>query len=224
MKSETQRQTGLSHVEICLKAFEAIRDIANQAIKQLAVSPKTSPILRSVEKPKFVPEKKPVFEKPKLDRSSAPLPKGEFKVLTAVAQHGSTGVTREQLTVLAGYARSTRDAYVQRLVSSGFLDIRGSFIVVTEAGIRALGPSFKPLPTGDALREHWLNALPVGESVVLEMFIDVWPSKISREEISDRTKYARSTRDAYIQRLLTRRLLQDDNGLSASAHLFSQGL
>ena len=39
---------------------------------------------------------------------------GEIKILTAVAQHPG-GVTREQLSVLTGYKRSSRDTYLLRL-------------------------------------------------------------------------------------------------------------
>jgi hypothetical protein len=55
-------------------------------------------------------------------------------VLTAIAQHRG-GVTREQITVLTGYKRSTRDAYIQRLRERGLVEDEGSTIVATPAGV-----------------------------------------------------------------------------------------
>jgi hypothetical protein len=69
--------------------------------------------------------------------------------LIAIAQHHD-GVRREQLTVLTGYKRSTRDAYVQRLGERGCVSRDGERIVATPAGIATLGADYQPLPTGSA--------------------------------------------------------------------------
>jgi DNA-binding IclR family transcriptional regulator len=134
------------------------------------------------------------------------LPKGERIVLTAIAQYPG-GVTREQLTVLTGYKRSTRDAYIQRLRERGLVEITGDRLNATDAGIAALGPNFEPLPTGDALRAHWMANLPEGERRVLGILIEAYPKPVEREHISDKTGYQRSSRDAYLQRLSARRLV-----------------
>jgi uncharacterized protein len=148
------------------------------------------------------------------------LPKGERAVLTAVAQHAD-GVTREQLTVLTGYKRSTRDAYVQRLRERGHV-VDGERIKATQAGVDALGGDFEPLPTGDALREHWLKRLPEGERLVLQVLVSAYPKTVEREAISEATGYKRSTRDAYLQRLGARRLVTiDRDGVRAAEELFS---
>lgn len=147
------------------------------------------------------------------------LGKGEAKVLTAIAQH-EEGVDREQVTVLTGYKRSTRDAYIQRLVGAGLVDV-GPPIRATDEGIAALGPEFEPLPTGAELREYWLQKLPSGERAVLEAVIGTYPSPLDRDTISDVTSYKRSTRDAYIQRLRTRQLVTVTGaGVAASEKLF----
>jgi uncharacterized protein len=147
------------------------------------------------------------------------LPKGERAVLTAIAQHPD-GVTREQLTILTGYKRSTRDAYVQRLRERGHL-VDGERITATQAGVDALGADFEPLPTGDALREHWLRRLPEGERLVLQVLVGAYPKTVEREAISEATGYKRSTRDAYLQRLGARRLVTSDrDGVRAAEALF----
>jgi hypothetical protein len=138
------------------------------------------------------------------------LGRGERKILAAVAQHEG-GVTRDQLTVLTGYKRSSRDTYIQRLASAGLVQgaqNNGSLtIVVTDDGIRELGSDYQPLPTGDALREHWLGRLTGGERAVLEIVVGAYPKAVDREHISEVTEYQRSSRDTYLQRLSSRKLV-----------------
>jgi hypothetical protein len=147
------------------------------------------------------------------------LGKGERIVLTAVAQHPG-GVTREQLTVLTGYARSSRDTYLQRLGQAGYVSPVGAFIKATALGIEALG-DFEPLPTGDALRAYWLRELPEGERRVLQVLVDAYPLAVERTAIDAVTQYARSSRDTYLQRLGARRLIVSERGtVRASEELF----
>jgi uncharacterized protein len=136
------------------------------------------------------------------------LPKGERAVLTAAAQHNG-GVTREQLTVLTGYKRSSRDTYLQRLRERELVAMDGERIVATDAGVAALGPGFEPLPTGAALLEHWRARLPAGERAVLEVVVAAWPDPVDRERISEATQYQRSSRDTYLQRLRSRQLVTE---------------
>ncbi len=155
--------------------------------------------------------------------SRFPIARGERKVLIAVAQHDGDGVTREQLTVLTGYKRSTRDAYIYRLTVAGLIDSSGSSIVATPSGISALGNDFEPLPTGDALRDYHLQRLPEGERRVLEILVEHFPRSIAREEIDARTDYKRSSRDAYLHRLTARKLVEASGRgeVRASSTLFS---
>lgn len=149
------------------------------------------------------------------------LGKGEMVILTAIAQH-SDGVTREQLTVLTGYKRSSRDAYVQRLAQKKLIEIAGTEIYATNDGIAELGENFEALPTGSDLRNYWLKKLPEGERKVLEVVVAHYPSSISREQVSELTDYKRSSRDAYVQRLSARKLVLPlgREGVIASKLLF----
>jgi hypothetical protein len=147
------------------------------------------------------------------------LPKGERACLIAAAQHPN-GVTRPQLTVLTGYKRSSRDAYIQRLRERGLIHIYGDRIQTTTDGVVALGDDYEPLPTGAALREHVLRTLPEGERKVLEVLISAYPDGVARDTIDQRTGYKRSSRDAYLQRLSARELILPAPWPQASATLF----
>jgi len=131
---------------------------------------------------------------------------GELAILTAVAQHRA-GCTREQLTVLTGYKRSSRDTFIQRLSSAGRIDKDGDRLVVTDRGRADLGPDFKPLPKGAALRQFWLDKLGGGERVLLEQLVKAYPKPLTRTELSERTDYQRSSRDTFLQRLSSRELV-----------------
>jgi hypothetical protein len=135
----------------------------------------------------------------------ATLPAGEERVLNAIAQYAD-GVTREMLSVLTGYKRSTRDRYIQLLAQRGFVEA-GGVIVATEYGIANLGNRFEPLPTGNRLREYWLARLPEGERHVLESVVAIYPDTIERAAIDEAAGYRRSTRDRYLQLLRARRLV-----------------
>jgi hypothetical protein len=155
-----------------------------------------------------------------LGGGSLEMPLGQAKVLAALIQYPK-GLTREQLTVLAGYKKSTRDLYLQQLQRAGLVEIRGSNLVATDAGIGAL-PDAEPLPTGAALRDHWLAKLPAGERKILEVLIEAYPDAVPRDEISTRSGYLKSTRDLYIQQLARRQLCVPGRGeVRASEDLFS---
>ncbi len=149
------------------------------------------------------------------------LGKGDRQILAAIAQYPE-GATRQQLTVLTGYKRSTRDRYIQYLQAAGRIVISGDRIRATESGIEALGDDFQPLPTGEALRKHWLDTLPEGESKILAIVIAAYPDTVDRNAISELAEYQRSTRDRYIQYLQARQLVEavGRGEVRASAELF----
>jgi chromosome segregation and condensation protein ScpB len=61
--------------------------------------------------------------------------------------------------------------------------------------------------TGRALQTYWLHRLPEGERKTLQVAISAYPSSVDRADIDKETGYKRSSRDAYVQRLRTRRLI-----------------
>lgn len=144
---------------------------------------------------------------------------GERVILTAIAQHPA-GVTREQLTILTGYKRSSRDTFLQRLRAAGYMD-GSETITATPAGVAALGSDFERLPTGDRLREYWLGKLTGGERVIFEVVCRAYPHGVNRTAISEATEYQRSSRDTYLQRLSARKLIVSTrDGVKAASELF----
>jgi uncharacterized protein len=155
------------------------------------------------------------------DPEKGSLPEGEQKILTAIAQYSDRGgADREQISILTGYKRSTRDAYIQRLGTKVLVEIQGGKLFATADGISALG-NFEPLPTGQALQQYWLERLPQGEAAILRVLLDNYPATVARDHISDVTGFKRSTRDAYIQRLGVKKLVSSNSGgVGASENLF----
>jgi uncharacterized protein len=145
-------------------------------------------------------------ERPATNPSS--LAKGEKAVLIAIAQYPD-GAARDQLTVLTGYKRSSRDTYIQRLSAAGYIDASNGLIQATDAGVEALGSDYEPLPQGEQLQAYWIDRLPEGERRVLEMLLDAYPSPVRRDDLDSLTGYKRSSRDTYIQRLSSRRLVEN---------------
>jgi hypothetical protein len=134
------------------------------------------------------------------------LPPGEHAVLTAALTYPE-GVERQRLTVLTGYKRSTRDAYIVRLTAKGLIKVDGTSIVATPEGIAAL-PDFEPLPSGKALVDYWRNRLPEGERKVLDVLLETG-GDTDRELIDESTGFKRSTRDAYLVRMRARGVVVD---------------
>lgn len=170
-----------------------------------SVIPEPAKVFTKQVKQNPKPISKTVYQKGKGEHIS--LPKGEAIILAAVAQYESAGADRTQLTILTDYKRSSRDAYIQRLKERGFVETNGASVFATQAGIDALGPNFEPLPTGDALREVWRNRLTGGERQIFELLEMGGTVVCSREHISEQLEYARSSRDAYVQRLKARKIV-----------------
>lgn len=135
------------------------------------------------------------------------LPPGEKLILNCLIWY-TAGLKREQLTVMTGYKKSSRDAYIQRLREKKLVDTDGYKVFATEAGHQAL-PDVVPLPNGKALQDFWKNKLPQGEWAVLELLIHDYPKDVDREQISTITGFKKSSRDAYIQRLRAKELVDE---------------
>lgn len=182
------------------RSLRELEDIAGAPALDTKIVTLTSPVRVPLA---YKPQSTPM--QPGTDGS--PLPKGERAVLIAAAQYtDGGGAERDQISILTGYKRSSRDTYIQRLREKGYVVARDALVCATDAGIAALGADYEPLPTGAALREYWLDRLPEGERRVLQVVLSAGGS-IEREGIDAETGYKRSSRDTYLQRLSTRKLI-----------------
>jgi Helicase HerA, central domain len=163
----------------------------------------------------------PISPRLKPNGAGVALPPGELATLTALIQFPE-GLQRNQLTVLTQYKRSSRDAYIQRLREKEFVETVGDTVRATENGMAAL-PDAAPLPTGVDLQNHWLARLPEGERKILQALIDAYPRTVEREQLTEITGYARSSRDAYLQRMRAKQLWTEPSRgqVRASEDLFS---
>lgn len=158
-----------------------------------------------------------------VDSGSENIPIGEKSIMIACRQYPD-GLLRNQLTVLTGYKRSSRDTYIQRLTQKGWLEITGAErrVSITDSGISALGSSYEPLPKGRKLQEYWLSNLPAGEATILKLLIDAYPKPVDRDYISSNTPYQRSSRDTYLQRMAAKEIIDipSKGAVKASSTLF----
>lgn len=179
-----------------------------------ALPPAIAPTVTAPRRAKSAAEPSRFIRVPKIAGlpGSDMLQSGEEKTLAALLQYPS-GLRGEQLTVLTGYARSTRDRILQQLVRRGLVEKHGNTTIATASGREAM-PHAKPLPVGPALREHWRTRLPAGEWQVLEQLINFYPTKVPRDNVEG---YARSTRDRLLQTLARRQLVVTRGGLVAAA-------
>lgn len=220
---ESFQRSARQAIEQFRKAAAPLNLIATAALPGIPTVAIAAPSLRSPAPPGAVLPQAPVSRpavtqtvrtapvhadpRPARPVDDGDLAKGERLVLMAIAGD-SDGLDRSEITLISGYKKSTRDAYLQRLQNKGMIAQNGSGkILATPAGVEALGPDYEPLPTGSGLLAHWLNKLPEGEKKVLQAVVDFWPEDVSRDQISEISGYQKSTRDAYIQRLAARRLI-----------------
>lgn len=151
--------------------------------------------------------------------STIDLPKGERIVLTLVAQQNGR-CTREMVAVFTEYSTSTRNTYIQKLQQKGYIEFKDKNIKITDVGLIALG-DYEALPTGKALQEFWLRTLPKGESAILNYVLRAHPGFVTRHQISSMFEYSDSTRNTYIQKLATKKLIHAGRqSVKANDYLF----
>ncbi len=206
-RSHTIKNLGSGAVEainLAIAAVDKALPVQPEEIERPPILPRA---LLDRQAPKIPPRSaRSVSQRPpSANNGNVKLPPGERAVLTACATYPE-GCERNRLRVLTGYRRSSRDAYIQRLREKGYVE-DGPIITATPEGIAALG-DFEPLPTGSALQEYWEHKLPDGEAKILALLIAAAGEPLQRDSLDEPTGYARSSRDAYIQRLKARGLVE----------------
>lgn len=126
----------------------------------------------------------------------------------ALSTEITPGVKRNQLTVLTGYKRSSRDAYIARLKGKELVETFGDTVKATGLGFDAL-PNAQPLPTGEALQQYWMERLPEGEKKIFDVLLKNYPDPVPRDHLSELTGYKRSSRDAYLSRMAAKMITDE---------------
>lgn len=135
-----------------------------------------------------------------------PLTKGALEILGAIAQHPG-GITTEHIAVLTGYKATSRRTYLQQLSANAFVMKAGELYSATTLGVQQLGDRHEALPTGPALRDHWLTKLPEGERRIFSAVVEAFPTHLRREEIEEKTAYKATSVRTYVQKLSARQLV-----------------
>ena len=148
--------------------------------------------------------------------------KGDRLVLTALAQAGGSRSVR-QLAILAGYPAggSSMRAIMAHCRSMGWVDGTADKTIITGLGVEALG-TYDPLPTGQALLDHWLRELPKGAAEVLRVVAEKYPDGVAADEIARRTNYEAggSSMRAALARLRALELVSPGNPVVAAEEFF----
>ncbi len=112
---------------------------------------------------------------------------GERRILTVLAQYPA-GKATLPLAHLAGYTVNGHFNNMLGFLRSQGLITKGQPVQLTEAGRTVLGP-FEPLPTGEALRQYWLNKLGTGEARILGILIICYPEGLDTAALARESGY-----------------------------------
>lgn len=150
--------------------------------------------------------------------SGASLGKAERAILSALAQNPS-GCEKNQLGLLAGYSAGSGgfNNSLGKLRSAGFIN-RGTPILITRAGVDALGP-FDPLPTGGALLAYWVNRLGKCEGAILTTLVTAYPETMTKSQLAEATGYSLGSGgfNNSLGKLRTLKLIEGYGDMRASA-------
>jgi hypothetical protein len=145
--------------------------------------------------------------------------------LTVLANRQGKPTRRNQLAVFSGYSAKSRhvDNTISALRTSGYLSGSSDALVITEAGLTALG-EYEPLPTGQALIDYWIREAGAAPGAMLAALVRVYPRTLTRDEVAEASGYSPTSRhvDNSLSYLRTLELIAGDkSSLSASEELFS---
>lgn len=159
------------------------------------------------------------------DQGSLKRSGGRHRILVVLAQFYPEACTDRKIGLLADLSvgGGTFSTYIGRLRREGLIAFeRRTSITITQDGLDFLGDSWSPLPTGDALRDHWLHKFTGGKRRILEALFDTYPSALDREELALQSELTANagTFSTYLGKLNTLDLTEGRNPIRASPLLF----
>jgi uncharacterized protein len=148
---------------------------------------------------------------------------GLRRILVALAQRPQ-GMSTRQIGVRAGLSSKSGsfNTYMSRARSNGWVVGDRGHVQITEEGLTLLG-DYDPLPTGDALLQHWLSDLgDSGASRILSALAEAFPDSLSKSEVAERAALSGTSGsfNTYLSRLRSLELIEGKGELRASEELF----
>jgi hypothetical protein len=119
--------------------------------------------------------------------------KMERTMLSVLAQY-RPGLSTRQIEIHTTYTLSggSGASALARMRAAAWVETGADRINrITDLGLEALGP-YEELPTGRALRQHWLAKLGKTEATLLSAICDVYPRGLTTAELSEATGYVLS--------------------------------
>lgn len=148
-------------------------------------------------RPVFVPEPRatvtriaPPVKQPVqvVEGDAAPLGKAARTILTVLATYGQR--THVQLAILSGY--SSKSGGFRNTISAqrtaGNLEGTRDSLSITDTGLGALG-EYDPLPSGQALIDHWKGQVGQQHRAILDALLSVYPRSLTQDEVAEVTGY-----------------------------------
>lgn len=126
------------------------------------------------------------------DADGITLGKGERTVL-GVLRQWPDGRTYNELAFLAAYSAkaSTLGVILSKLRQAGYVEPGNQPVRLTAAGLEAAG-GYQPLPTGEALLDHWRNhpRMGAGERKVLGVLVAQYPTDLTHDKLCELADYS----------------------------------
>lgn len=116
--------------------------------------------------------------------------RAERMVLGVLAQYPQ-GRSKVQTAILAGYSSKGGgfNNALRQLRKLGYME-GSDTLTITSAGLHAIEGKWEPLPTGEALLEHWLGSMGRrAEREVLLAIVNAYPRSISKEAVAEAAGY-----------------------------------
>lgn len=182
-------------------------------------------------KPEVRLPRQPLAERVKAERAKVVVPTqatdttitgGARRMLEVLAWYPKE-LTRTMLATLAGLKASsgTYSNYLSILKTSGMIEVSGSKVAPTRAGLDYIG-EVAPMSESD-LQEQWRRKLTGGAQRMFDILLREYPDGLSRQELADAAELAASsgTYSNYLSILRTNNLIEEYDGMvTASRTLF----
>ena len=177
------------------QVITALRDVTGSlevSLSRAAQPPKAAAPAAPASRPAATaprPAERP-RQAPAAEGDAADLTKAQRAVLSVLAQFPD-GRSKKQVAMLTRYSHTSGgfNGALAGLRSAGLIG-RGEPMLITDAGLEALGGEWEPLPTGPDLIDYWLSYLSKAEGTVLRLLLDSWPAPMSKAAIAAAADYS----------------------------------